>query len=442
MTIPTTSVVVTTIIHSLTSQCLMVNFRQSHHETTQHALYVKIITLLALLLGMNQVVNAQAIPQLTKMKGRNYTIYTDLPPKSARPFATHMDTVFDQYKKRFRGFISRDKREMPLYLFQTEKDYLLFLAKNGIDGKNTGGMFFLDRNIHGLATFLTDGDRLNTLRTLQHEGFHQFAYVYIGHNLPLWANEGLAEYFENGIVVGRRMKLGYAKERKIELLRTAMEKDALIDFDQLLAIAGEQWGYNLRTDLRLGHLQYAQSWSLVHFLIHGDNGRYQAAFEKYLRLVGKGRPSVSAFRAAFGVRDDTTAFRQRWEAYLKTLRADPLSAAVDRMEHLGMLILKLHKDGHKIPQTMDDLRRQVDDLGYQLQRRPCPDGSQDGDSEFRIDELFTYTTDSAESQAFELLEPRANNLLPRITAAGLKPRPTLDWSEDDRKQLVPDINYQ
>ena len=87
------------------------------------------------------------------------------------------------------------------------------------------------------------------------------------------------------------MKLGFAKERRIELLRAMMAQDTLIDFDELLAISGQQWGQNLRTDLRLGHLQYAQSWSLAHFLIHGDNGRYQAAFEKYLRLVGKGRPS-------------------------------------------------------------------------------------------------------------------------------------------------------
>ena len=148
----------------------------SCHVTT-YCVKTLIVAVWVSLCATDLVAPVQASPQLTEINSRNYTIYTDLSPSDVRPFARHMDTVFDQYKRRFRGFTSRDKRQMPLYLFQTQEGYLLFLASHGIDGRNTGGMFFVHREIQGLATFVSDGDRLHTLRTLQHEGFHQFAYA-------------------------------------------------------------------------------------------------------------------------------------------------------------------------------------------------------------------------------------------------------------------------
>ena len=80
-----------------------------------------------------------------------------------------------------------------------------------------------------------------------------------------------------------------------------------------------------------------------------------------------------------------------------------------------------------MPQTIDELRQLIDEQGYELHGRPGPDGGQN-DSGLKIEDLFTYTTDSGQGQTFELLEPSGQELLPRITAAGLKPRPTLDWS--------------
>ncbi|MBV8780365.1 MAG: hypothetical protein JO353_03115 [Phycisphaerae bacterium] len=68
---------------------------------------------------------------------------------------------------------------------------------------------------------------------------------------------------------------------------------------------------------------YDQAWSMVHFLAHGDDGKYTQAFESYMRLVGRGRPSEVAWNSIFG--SNTAAFEKQWRAWWTNLPDDPTS---------------------------------------------------------------------------------------------------------------------
>lgn len=273
---------------------------------------------------------------LKEYKSNYYTIYTNLSRDEAKEYGLHMDRAFAEYTRRFESFRKRNRRSMPLYLVRTQDDYISLMSRFGIDASSSGGMFFPGREHEGLATWIEGTPKSWTLETLQHEGFHQFAYGYIGRQLPVWVNEGLAEYFGDGILVGNKMKLGMATIDRSRLVQHAIREAQAIGFDDLLDMTGEQWRANMLAGLPEGHLQYHQSWSVVHFLIHGDGGRYRKAFEKYLRLVSSGRQSGKAFRQAFGT-EETTAFRKRWEKYMKKLKPDSFTAAIERMRFLSTL---------------------------------------------------------------------------------------------------------
>jgi len=60
---------------------------------------------------------------------------------------------------------------------------------------------------------------------------------------------------------------------------------------------------------------------VVYFLIHADNGKYRAAFEKLLELISKGQSVQRAFSEAFQAQDNE-AFRKRWEEYIHGAAAD------------------------------------------------------------------------------------------------------------------------
>ena len=131
----------------------------------------------------------------------HYHIHTNLSREETVPFGRHMDAVFAQYERRFADYTERHAGLMPLYLFRHQDEYLDFMRHHGIDATGSGGMFFVTHSIRGLATWAHGHSRSQTLRTLQHEGFHQFAWNHLGPNLPTWMNEGLAQYFEDAVIL-------------------------------------------------------------------------------------------------------------------------------------------------------------------------------------------------------------------------------------------------
>ncbi len=379
-----------------------------------------------------------AAADLTTYTSRAYTIHSDLPKPLVMVYGEHMDKVFAEYQARFASFRGKRTGPMPLYLFRTQDGYMSFLASRGINAANSGGMFFVRANGQGLATFVEDHPRSQVFSVLQHEGFHQFAYNYIGGDLPVWVNEGLAQYFEDGIIVRQSMKLGIANKQRIDRVRAAIEADAAIDFDRLLTISGHDWGATLNRDPREAALLYAQSWSVVYFLIHGEGGKFRGAFEKYLQSVGSGRESGRAFREAFGS-NDTAPFKRRWEQFARQQQPDDITTALARMEFLSTGLAFLHGKGEAMPKDLDELKSRLRAVSFRITRTSHGMAQEMSAAD---DDLFRYPRGKADPMPFKLLEAARADLPPRIHAPGLKPEPTLVWAKDDAGKLTSEVEFR
>lgn len=378
------------------------------------------------------------VPDLQVYKSRSYEIHTDLSRDEVREFGRHMDVVFAQYEDRFREFHSRGRREMPLYLLRTEQEYHDFMSTMDIDATNSGGMFFFSPKGQGLATWTEGRSRSQTFEVLQHEGFHQFAFNYIGKQLPTWTNEGLAQYFEDAIIVGDRMVTGLANARRVEQVRQAIIDHKTIDVRELVGMSNEDWSATLRGDVDKASLLYAESWSIVYFLIHGEDERYQPAFAQYLMKVGQGRDSRTAFTDAFGT-SSYDGLASKWRAFAITQKPDPINQAAARMEFLGEALRYLYTHEQPMPRTLSQLRNTLQARRFVLTRRSHGVVTQIDATD---SELYHYAKSNGAAGQFKLLEPARDDLPPRITADGLHPEPTLVWSRDENGKLVQDIEYR
>ena len=65
-------------------------------------------------------------------------------------------------------------------------------------------------------------------------------------------------------------------------------------------------------------LQYAQAWSMVHFFMHGREGKYKPLLDRYIQVLKETRSAAEA-RAVFTGADLPTIQRE-WAAYVKSLR--------------------------------------------------------------------------------------------------------------------------
>lgn len=375
---------------------------------------------------------------LDEFDSKHYTVRTNGSRTSAAEFAKHMDGVFDEYARRFRTFGKQHGERMPLYLFKTQDDYLAFMKKHGIDASATGGIFFIRPDLRGLATWIDDRPQWITLETIQHEGFHQFAYAHIGTRLPLWANEGLAEYFGDGILVGGKLRVGISNGRRIEAVKNAIADRKIIDFDTLMNMQQGQWHLNLVRDRESARLQYDQAWSMIYFLIHGEDGRYREAFEKYLSLVAKGSQSKEAFKTAFGAAD-TATFRRQWELFASRMEPDALDTAVSRMRFLAQGLLVLQERREPAPMSTNELRQRLTALGFRASR--IENGIR---TEVSANDasLYMFQKDNGSHGTFEILSPQQASHPPRVTATGLSPQPVLIWTRDASGQLMPEVSFK
>src|SRR5690606_2873924 len=126
--------------------------------------------------------------ELQAFNSRYYQIKTNLTRDEVIRYAERMDQVFAHYSQKFSGLRSRRQVQMPLFLLRTQEDYIAFMRERGIDATHSGGMFFVTGGVSGLATWTAGRSRTQAYQVLQHEGFHQFAWNYIGHEMPVWMN--------------------------------------------------------------------------------------------------------------------------------------------------------------------------------------------------------------------------------------------------------------
>jgi thioredoxin-like negative regulator of GroEL len=140
--------------------------------------------------------------------------------------------------------------------------------------------------------------------------FHEFIHL-VNHlnfdNMPVWLNEGLAEFYSHTQVDGRDFTLGDWEPGWWDLL----QRSQLIPLEVLTAVDPRSPYYN---DESKRPLFYAQSWLLMHYWIAADEGKRRPQFARFLGLMRQGVAQGDALRQAFGT--DFAGMNKQLNEYL------------------------------------------------------------------------------------------------------------------------------
>jgi tetratricopeptide (TPR) repeat protein len=131
-----------------------------------------------------------------------------------------------------------------------------------------------------------------------HVIYHEYAHMVLHLNvrsLPLWANEGLADFYANSAPEGREVGLGRADAAGIQRLRDS----SLLPLRDLFQVTSHSPSY---TEAAKAPLFYSESWALTHYLILGEK---RAAGQRnrmslFLALLQKDGDEEEAVRQVFG----------------------------------------------------------------------------------------------------------------------------------------------
>ena len=375
---------------------------------------------------------------LSTYSTRHYIVHTDLPRERAVPMGLHLDAVHEAYRKRFEGFPSRSGQTPEVFLLGEESRYQALLRRHGLSPDNTSGLFVVQPRIQGVVVWSSGLKPSRVQRVLQHEGFHQFANERLGHALPIWLNEGLAEYFEDGLLVEGRLRLGSVSVQRLSLLREAAAQGRVTPIERLLAMSPIHWAAVVRQDPRAAAVLYDHCWSLVHFLAHADGGRRRPALDELILRCSRGESAEAATQATLGALG-LGAMQKDWERWLAAAVPSPLSEAMLRMQFLAEGLRVLHEGGRPAPTDAQELQRAL--RAIQLRAKIEHNGVAIA-FDAAEEALFRYTHPDRGASPFVLLEATRPDQPPRLLAPSLDPEPVIAWSRDAKGQLQHDFTFR
>jgi TPR repeat protein len=191
--------------------------------------------------------------------------------------------------------------------------------------------------------------------------FHEYVHLLVSLNfgpLPLWLNEGLAEFYAHTSIQSERVLVGRAAPWHIALLRDR----ALVPFDEFFAADHRSRHYN---EADRASIFYAQSWAMTHWLLLGNKGGNRDRLKKLIAGLNAGATPAEASRALgtkgeLGLAMDLYVSQHGYYARkLPPVEVDPSTFAVRTVspgEMAGWRALV-----HVRLDRKDDARRSIDD---------------------------------------------------------------------------------
>ena len=276
----------------------------------------------------------------------HYVLHTDHSPEVAQLIATQQEALFRELYRRM-GKIKPTKLtgRFKLKVFKGQARYLQELGPSAIGSQ---GLYMHHKDL--LAAWGPPEYLEVVLETLRHEGTHQFVMHFIGSDIPIWLNEGMAVFYQHSRFQNGRLELGEVPPKRVIRLKEAIEGHKIIHLGRMLRMSNLEWLNAVYVGGSHAGLQYDQAWAMVHFLAFAGNQRYRAPFTQFIYYISRGREPYRAWEQTFGM--DFEGFEDRWKEYVKGLNAIENLPCRDRLQVLGSLVRRFYK---KHPDAMKDL---------------------------------------------------------------------------------------
>jgi tetratricopeptide (TPR) repeat protein len=257
--------------------------------------------------------------------------------------ATHVLDQFERMRWVFQTLFPKLNTDPPAPIF-------VYAAKNGKTFQSVEPQAYLAKGQLALAGyFLTSQDQNYILLRLDGEQEHPFAIVYheythlqfrsAGDWMPLWLNEGLAEFFQNTEIRDRDVLLGEPSADNILYLR----QQSLIPLPVLFKVDANSPYYHQEEK---GSVFYAEAWALTHFLEITDHENRTTRLGDYMNRMAHHEDSAVAAEKAFG---NLKQLQSALEAYIhasqyKEFVIHSAAAAIDESAYTVRSISQVNAD--------------------------------------------------------------------------------------------------
>jgi tetratricopeptide (TPR) repeat protein len=267
----------------------------------------KRLVLLLLLLAAAPTLARDKAEAWTEVRSPHFIVLTNSNEKQGRRVADQFERMRSVFHVAFPKLQIDPGSPIIVLAIKDEKEFKAlepqqYLAKGSLQ---LGGLF------------LKAPDKNYVLMRLDAEGEHPYSVVYHEYThlvlsksaewMPLWLNEGLAEFYQNTEINEKDVSLGEPSSDDIRFLR----QNRLLPLVTLFTVDNKSPYYH---EENKGSIFYAQSWALTHYLRVKDRRDNTARLSQYAELLAGKVDAVTAATQAFG---DLKQLQGALEAYIQ-----------------------------------------------------------------------------------------------------------------------------
>ena len=242
----------------------------------------------------------------TEVRSPHFTVVTNSNEKQGRRVADQFERMRSVFHVAFPKLQIDPGSPIVVLAIKDDKDFKAlepesYLTKGSL---KLGGLF------------LRAPDKNYVLMRLDAEGDHPYSVVYHEYThlllskaaewMPLWMNEGLAEFYQNTEIHEKDVSLGEPSGENLALLK----QNRLLPLATLFTVDENSPYYH---EENKGSIFYAESWALTHYIVIKDHQDKASRLAQYSELLTQKVEPVTAATRAFG---DLKQLQAALESYI------------------------------------------------------------------------------------------------------------------------------
>jgi tetratricopeptide (TPR) repeat protein len=245
-----------------------------------------------------------------EVRSPHFVVSSDAGEKQARRVADHFEQIRAVFHSAF-----------PKLRVDPGQPILILAAKNESTMKSLVPADWEQKgHIHHTGFYIRGPEKHYVLIQLEgggehpyHTLYHEYTHALVDLNfrgLPLWLNEGLAEFYGNTTIGDKEIQVGRIDEGHLILL----QQNKLLPIDVLLQVDHNSPHYN---EQNRASVFYAESWAVVHYLMVEPEATKAGLLKNFLDAYDKTGDQAAAAAQGFG---DLKKFIKRIDGYVRQMQ--------------------------------------------------------------------------------------------------------------------------
>jgi Flp pilus assembly protein TadD len=240
-----------------------------------------------------------------EVRSAHFVVSTNAGEKEARRIADQFEQIRTLFHSAF-PTLRVDPAQPVLILAAKNENTMKMLLPEDWEVKghvHPAGLYQQGEDKHYVILQLDSGGT-NPFHALYHEYTHALMHLNFS-GLPLWLDEGIAEFYGNSKLDEKESRIGTIDESHLYIL----SQNKLLPIETLLNVEQSSPYYN---EANQASVFYAESWALMHYLMLDPEAQKQQLLKNFLVDWDQSGSQIEAAKEAFG---DLRAFGKVIEGY-------------------------------------------------------------------------------------------------------------------------------